>query len=70
MNKLFLQLRCQYCCPYFSSQKDKYPLQISSLNSDIDLYVQSENGSHTSLTKVEYIDSLNGIIRFVIDRDF
>ncbi|WP_053017365.1 BppU family phage baseplate upper protein [Staphylococcus haemolyticus] len=54
----------------FQVKKDKYPLQISSLNSDIDLYVQSENGSHTSLTKVEYIDSLNGIIRFVIDRDF
>lgn len=54
----------------FQVKKDKYPLQISSLNSDIDLYVESENGSHTSLTKVEYIDSLNGIIRFVIDRDF
>ncbi|BGE83249.1 BppU family phage baseplate upper protein [Staphylococcus petrasii] len=54
----------------FQVKKDKYPLQVSSLNSDIDLYVESENGSHTSLTKVEYIDSLNGIIRFVIDRDF
>lgn len=54
----------------FQVKKDKYPLQISSLNSDIDLYVESENGSHTSLTKVEYIDSLNGIIRFVIDKDF
>lgn len=54
----------------FQVKKDKYPLQISSLNSDIDLYVESENGSHTSLTKVEYIDSLNGIIRFIIDRDF
>ncbi|MDY1593804.1 BppU family phage baseplate upper protein [Staphylococcus haemolyticus] len=54
----------------FQVKKDKYPLQISSLNSDIDLYVESENGSHTSLTKVEYIDSLNGIIRFVIDREF
>lgn len=54
----------------FQVKKDKYPLQISSLNSDIDLYVESDNGSHTSLTKVEYIDSLNGIIRFVIDRDF
>jgi len=54
----------------FQLKKDEYPLQISSLNSDIDLYVESENGSHTSLTKVEYIDSLNGIIRFVIDRDF
>lgn len=54
----------------FQVKKDKYPLQISSLNSDIDLYVESENGSHTSLTKVEYIDPINGIIRFVIDRDF
>ena len=54
----------------FQVKKDKYPLQISSLNSDIDLYVESENGSHTSLTKVEYIDPTNGIIRFVIDRDF
>ncbi|WP_226385957.1 BppU family phage baseplate upper protein [Staphylococcus sp. Marseille-Q1834] len=54
----------------FQVKKDKYPLQVSSLNSDIDLYVESENGSHTSLTKVEYIDSLNGIVRFVIDRDF
>ncbi|PAK69921.1 BppU family phage baseplate upper protein [Staphylococcus haemolyticus] len=54
----------------FQVKKDKYPLQISSLNSDIDLYVESENGSHTSLTKVEYTDPINGIIRFVIDRDF
>ncbi|MEW1685812.1 MULTISPECIES: BppU family phage baseplate upper protein [Bacillati] len=54
----------------FQVKKDKYPLQISSLNSDIDLYVESENGSQMSLTKVEYIDPINGIIRFVIDRDF
>ena len=54
----------------FQVKKDKYPLQISSLNSDIDLYVESENGSHTTLTKVEYIDPTNGIIRFIIDRDF
>lgn len=70
MNKLFYNLDVNTAVLTFQVKKDKYPLQISSLNSDIDLYVESENGSHTSLTKVEYIDSLNGIIRFVIDRDF
>lgn len=70
MNKSFYNLDVNTAVLTFQVKKDKYPLQISSLNSDIDLYVESENGSHTSLTKVEYIDSLNGIIRFVIDRDF
>ena len=54
----------------FQLKKDEYPLQISSLNSDIDLYVESENGSRITLGVTEYVDSTNGIIRFVIDRDF
>lgn len=54
----------------FQLKKDEYPLQISSLNSDIDLYVESENGSRITLGVTEYVDSTNGIIRFVIDKDF
>lgn len=54
----------------FQLKKDEHPLQISSLNSDIDLYVESENGSRITLGVTEYVDSTNGIIRFVIDRDF
>nr|DAZ18451.1 MAG TPA: distal tail protein [Caudoviricetes sp.] len=54
----------------FQLKKDKYPLQVSRLNSDIDLYVESENGSRITLAVTEFVDSLNGIIRFVIDRDF
>ena len=54
----------------FQLKKDEYPLQISSLNSDIDLYVESENGSRITLGVTEYVDSINGIIRFIIDRDF
>lgn len=54
----------------FQVKKGRFPLQISSGNSDIDLYIESENGSGTSLTNTEYIDPLNGIIRFTIDKDF
>jgi len=54
----------------FQVKKGRFPLQISSGNSDIDLYIESENGSNTSLTNTEYIDPLNGIIRFTIDKDF
>lgn len=54
----------------FQLKKDEYPLQISSLNSDIDLYVESENGSRITLAVTEYVDSTNGIIRFIIDKDF
>lgn len=54
----------------FQVKKDKYPLQISSLNSDIDVYFESENGSHKTAGVTEFVDSLNGIIRFVVDRDF
>ncbi|WP_368915763.1 BppU family phage baseplate upper protein [Staphylococcus haemolyticus] len=54
----------------FQLKKDKYPLQISKLNSDIDLYVESENGSRITLAVTEFVDSLNGIIRFIIDKDF
>ena len=54
----------------FQLKKVEYPLQISSLNSDIDLYVESENGSRITLGVTEYVDSTNGIIRFVIDKDF
>lgn len=54
----------------FQVKKDEYPLQISSLNSDIDVYFESENGSHKTAGVTEFVDSLNGIIRFVVDRDF
>lgn len=54
----------------FQLKKDEYPLQISNLNSDIDLYVESENGSRITLAVTEYVDSTNGIIRFIIDKDF
>lgn len=54
----------------FQLKKDKYPLQISKLNSDIDLYVESENGSRITLAVTEFVDPLNGIIRFIIDKDF
>lgn len=54
----------------FQLKKDKYPLQVSRLNSDIDLYVESENGSRITLAVTEFVDSLNGIIRFVVDKDF
>lgn len=54
----------------FQLRKDKYPLQISKLNSDIDLYVESENGSRITLAATEFVDPLNGIIRFIIDKDF
>ena len=54
----------------FQVKKGKYPLQISKLNSDIYVYLESENGSHTTLVETEYIDSLNGIIRFTVDSAF
>ena len=54
----------------FQLKKGEYPLQISSLNSDIDLYVESENGSRITLAVTEYVDSINGIIRFIIDKEF
>ena len=54
----------------FQVKKGKYPLQISKLNSDIYVYLESENGSHTTLVETEYIDSLNGIIRFIVDSAF
>ena len=54
----------------FQVKKGEYPLQISNLNSDIYVYLESENGSHTTLVETEYIDSLNGIIRFTVDSAF
>lgn len=54
----------------FQVKRDIYPLQISKQNSDIDVYLESSNGSHTSLVEPEFIDSLNGIVRFVVDSDF
>ena len=49
----------------FQVKRDIYPLQISKQNSDIDVYLKSSNGSHTSLVEPQFIDSLNGIVRFV-----
>lgn len=54
----------------FQVKRDIYPLQISSLNSDIDVFLKSENGSHTSLVEPRFIDPLNGIVRFVVDSGF
>ena len=54
----------------FQVKKGEYPLQISSLNSDIYVYLESENGSHTTLIETEYIDPLNGIIRLTVDSAF
>lgn len=54
----------------FQVKRDIYPLQISSLNSDIDIFLKSENGSHTSLVEPRFIDPLNGIVRFVVDSGF
>lgn len=54
----------------FQIKRDIYPLQISKQNSDIDVYLESSNGSHTSLVEPQFIDSLNGIVRFVVDSDF
>ena len=54
----------------FQVKRDIYPLQISKQNSDIDVYLESSNGSHTSLVEPQFIDSLNGIVRFVVDSDF
>lgn len=54
----------------FQVKRDIYPLQISNQNSDIDVYLKSSNGSHTSLVEPQFIDSLNGIVRFVVDSAF
>ena len=54
----------------FQVKRDIYPLQISKQNSDIDVYLKSSNGSHTSLVEPQFIDSLNGIVRFVVDNAF
>ena len=54
----------------FQVKKGEYPLQISNLNSDIDVFLKSENGSHTSLVEPRFIDPLNGIVRFVVDSGF
>lgn len=54
----------------FQVKRNIYPLQISKQNSDIDVYLESSNGSHTSLVEPQFIDSLNGIVRFIVDSAF
>lgn len=55
----------------FQLLKDnKYPLQISKANSDMHVYLESKNGSKTTQVNIEFIDPLNGIIRFFIENQF
>ncbi|MHA6522319.1 BppU family phage baseplate upper protein, partial [Corynebacterium amycolatum] len=54
----------------FQLKKGIYPLQISKTNADIHVFFESTNGSQTDKVNVEFVDSLNGVIRFVVDNEF
>ena len=45
-------------------------LQVSKTNADIHCFFESTNGSQTDRANIEFVDSLNGIIRFTVDNDF
>ena len=54
----------------FQLKKGVYPLQVSKTNADIHCFFESTNGSQTDRANIEFVDSLNGIIRFTVDNDF
>lgn len=49
---------------------ENYPLEISEANTEITAYFVSDNGSSTGRVEVEYVDSMQGIIRLTLDNDF
>lgn len=54
----------------FQVMKGIYPLQIGKANSDMYVYLESENGSYITHDVENFIDPLNGIVQVNVDSDF
>lgn len=54
----------------FQLKKGEYPLQISKANSDIYGVLFSKNGSRSGKLYPEFVDYINGIVRFTVDDAF
>lgn len=54
----------------FQVMKDIYPLQIGKANSEMYVYLESENGSYITHDVENFIDPLNGIVQVNVDSDF
>lgn len=54
----------------FQVMKGIYPLQIGKANSEMYVYLESENGSYITHDIENFIDPLNGIVQVNVDSDF
>lgn len=54
----------------FQVMKGIYPLQIGKANSEMYVYLESENGSYITHDVENFIDPLNGIVQVNVDSDF
>lgn len=54
----------------FQVMKGIYPLQIGKANSEMYVYLESENGSYITHDVENFIDPLNGIVQVNVNSDF